>query len=145
MSKSMVGAAGGGKVTVTGLTADIVLAGNVVKVLQGAKEVVSIDGALDVLLLVGGQVENNGTDGYLWLWNGTTFGRQALRWNTSYTFSGTPLYAVGYVSHDKPNNLIGGNRLVGGTLNIFREFQNNIFRTENQIGMKFELVVLGRR
>lgn len=145
MSKSMMGSAGGGKVTVEGLSAETLLTGTTVKVLQGAKEIAHVEGTLDILLLVGGQVENNGTDGHLWIWNGSAFSHEALRWNTSYTFSGTPLYAVGYVSHDKPNNLIGGNRLVGGKLNIFREFQNNIFRTENQIGMKFELVVLGAR
>lgn len=146
MSKSMMGSAGGGKVTVEGLTADVILAGNTVNVLQGVKEIAKVDGKLDILLLAGGVAENNGTSGYLWMWNGSTFSVQALRWNTSYTFSGIPLYAVGAVNHDKPNNLIGGNRIVGGhVLNVFNEFTNNVFRTENQIGMNFELVVLGRR
>ena len=44
MSKSMMGSAGGGKVTVTGLTAEVVLAGKTVTVKQGAKEVDSVTG-----------------------------------------------------------------------------------------------------
>ena len=49
MSKSMISSAGGGKVTVEGLTAEVVLAGSTVKVLQGAKEIVSADGILEPL------------------------------------------------------------------------------------------------
>ena len=44
MSKSMVGAAGGGKVTVEGLSAEVVLAGKTVNVKQGTKDVASVTG-----------------------------------------------------------------------------------------------------
>lgn len=46
MSKSMMGAAGGGKVTVEGLSADVVLAGTTVTVKQGAKVVQQVIGAV---------------------------------------------------------------------------------------------------
>ena len=44
MSKSMMGAAGGGKVTVEGLSADAVKKGTTVTVKQGAKVVTSVTG-----------------------------------------------------------------------------------------------------
>ena len=44
MSKSMVGAAGGGKVTVEGLSADVLLGGSTVTVKQGAKVIASVEG-----------------------------------------------------------------------------------------------------
>lgn len=44
MAKCLVGANGGGKVTVTGLSADVVLAEKTVTVKQGTKEVVSVTG-----------------------------------------------------------------------------------------------------
>ena len=44
MAKCLVGANGGGKVTVTGLSAEVVLAGKTVTVKQGAKEVASVTG-----------------------------------------------------------------------------------------------------
>lgn len=46
MSKSMVGAAGGGKVTVEGLSADVVLQGTAVAIKQGTKTVKEVAGAL---------------------------------------------------------------------------------------------------
>ena len=52
MAKCLVGATGGGKVTVAGLSPDVLLTGSVAKVLQGTKEIVNIKGKLDVLLPV---------------------------------------------------------------------------------------------
>ena len=49
MAKCLVGAAGGGKVTVTGLTADAVKKGTTVTVKQGAKVVASVVGNLEPL------------------------------------------------------------------------------------------------
>lgn len=46
MSISMIGAAGGGKVTVSGLTADVVKQGTTVTVKQGSKTVASVTGTL---------------------------------------------------------------------------------------------------
>ena len=40
----MIGAAGGGKVTVEGLSADVVLSGSTVTVKQGAKEITNVTG-----------------------------------------------------------------------------------------------------
>ena len=54
MSKSMMGSAGGGKVTVEGLDADVVLAGNTIKVLQGAKEILSVEGSAEFEFLGAG-------------------------------------------------------------------------------------------
>lgn len=44
MSKSMVGSAGGGKVTVDGLDADVVLAGSAVTIKQGHKVISEVLG-----------------------------------------------------------------------------------------------------
>lgn len=46
MSKGLIGAAGGGKVTVTGLTADVVKKGHTVTVKQGSKTVASVAGTM---------------------------------------------------------------------------------------------------
>ena len=46
MAKCLVGANGGGKVTVEGLSADVVLAGTEVTVKQGAKEIANVTGNL---------------------------------------------------------------------------------------------------
>lgn len=44
MAKCLVGANGGGKVTVTGLSAETLLTGNTVEVWQGAKEIAAVTG-----------------------------------------------------------------------------------------------------
>ena len=54
MAKCLVGANGGGKVTVEGLSADVVLAGNTIKVLQGAKEILSVEGSAEFEFLGAG-------------------------------------------------------------------------------------------
>ena len=65
MSKSMVGAAGGGKVTVEGLSADVVLAGSTVTVKQGTKVVQQVEGsAPDKGFMVEGGTPRWGTTTY---------------------------------------------------------------------------------
>ena len=59
MSKSMM-AASGGKVTVTGLSADVVLAGNTVTVKQGAKVVQQVAGTYYAGWIAGGGVDAAG-------------------------------------------------------------------------------------
>ena len=56
MAKCLVGAAGGGKVTVTGLTADAVKKGATVTVKQGAKTVASVAGSFNPFVGDYGQV-----------------------------------------------------------------------------------------
>ena len=54
MSKSMMGSAGGGKVTVEGLDADVVVAGNTVAVKQGSKNLENVLGTAKQYLTHGG-------------------------------------------------------------------------------------------
>ena len=49
MAKCLVGTSGGGKVTVTGLAADTLVAEITAKVFQGSKEIVSVDGKFGLL------------------------------------------------------------------------------------------------
>lgn len=86
MAKCLVGANGGGKVTIEGLTADVLLTGTIAKVLQGAKEVKSVNGALDVLAF-GCPI---GTMGNLY-WNGESYVQAYTPASGSLTFSGTPM------------------------------------------------------
>ena len=104
MAKCLVGANGGGKVTVEGLTAETVLSGTTVTVKQGAKELLNIMGALDVLAVVGRL--NNGGGMY---WNGTKYivGEDSVV-ARPFTFSGTPIFAVAaQTRNERPYSLCG--------------------------------------
>lgn len=59
MAKCLVGANGGGKVTVEGLSADTVLSGTIVTVKQGAKTVQQVAGTSPKILSVGGYIKDN--------------------------------------------------------------------------------------
>lgn len=93
MSKSMVGAAGGGKVIVEGLDPETLLTGNVVKVLQGAKEIASIEGELDVLAVIGAGSYGNTTFGGGYFWSG----EKNNITGANGSFEGTPKLAYGGV------------------------------------------------
>lgn len=73
MSTSMIGAAGGGKVTVTGLTAGTVKKGTTVTVKQGAKTVTSVTGNLTPLALFAKGQANGDTWGSWMNVKSTTF------------------------------------------------------------------------
>lgn len=73
MSTSMIGAAGGGKVTVTGLSAGTVKKGTTVTVKQGAKTVTSVTGNLTPLALFAKGQANGDTWGSWLNVNSTTF------------------------------------------------------------------------
>ena len=68
MAQCVVGATGGGKVTVAGLSAEVVLDGTEVIVKQGAKTVQSVTGKLDILAW--GQLSYNGGEQFYY-WNGS--------------------------------------------------------------------------
>ena len=92
MSKSMMGAAGGGKVTVEGLSAEVILADSVVTVKQGAKEIAKATGTLRVLAGGGGDSASfSGTGGKLFFWNGSQYVEQD--YIGTITFQGTPVVA----------------------------------------------------
>ena len=106
MAKCLVGANGGGKVTVTGLSADAVWTGNTVEVLQGIKKIASIPGGLDILAIAG--ANNAGT---CYWWNGSSYSTYNIPdWasgghSASYniTLGGTPKYMFGVTSGNAIN------------------------------------------
>lgn len=74
MSKSMMGSAGGGKVTVDGLDADVVLSGSTVTVKQGTKVVQQVEGsASQIRFFCGGGIRASDTrdSGYAAVWIGS--------------------------------------------------------------------------
>lgn len=73
MSKGLIGAAGGGKVTVTGLTAGTVKKGTTVTVKQGAKTVANVTGTLAPLALFAYGHANGDSWGAWFNVTGTTF------------------------------------------------------------------------
>ena len=76
MAKCLVGANGGGKVTVTGLSADVVLNSTEVVVKQGAKTVQSVTGKLDILAW--GQLSYDGGEQFYY-WNGSGYAAVSRR------------------------------------------------------------------
>lgn len=116
MAKCLVGATGGGKVTVTGLSADVLLTGNVAKVLQGAKEITNVEGKLDVLAMYGG-FGNNSTAFVESVVNGVTGA------SGSFTFRGTPKKALVFVSRNTVSISIGGQTVSSTT--VIDSFSSN--------------------
>lgn len=102
---------GGGKVTVTGLTADIVLAGNVVKVLQGAKEILNVEGMLEVLAVFGSGGGSGIAYGGAMFWNGETY---TVQMNRSITFAGTPKLVYAGRTSGYGTFSVGGNSISPG-------------------------------
>ena len=102
---------GGGKVTVTGLTADIVLAGNVVKVLQGAKVILNVEGMLEVLAVFGSGGGSGIAYGGAMFWNGETY---TVQMNRSITFAGTPKLVYAGRTSGYGTFSVGGNSISPG-------------------------------
>lgn len=77
MSTSMIGAAGGGKVTVTGLSPAVVKQGTTVTVKQGAKTVESVEGTYtgeeNYELLATGMMQRNLQNMVVSYWNGSSY------------------------------------------------------------------------
>lgn len=77
MSKGLIGAAGGGKVTVTGLTAGTVKKGTTVTVKQGAKTVISVAGTYtgeeNYELLATAMMQRNLQSSIVSYWNGSSY------------------------------------------------------------------------
>ena len=116
MAKCLVGANGGGKVTVTGLTADVVLEGTEVTVKQGAKVVEQVLGSLK-LLCAGGLGGNPGINGVI-RWDGSRY--VYGRGSSSNTFSGTPV--IGYCMASRMNVNFCGNSIGSTGTNAFNTF-----------------------
>lgn len=130
MSKSMMGSAGGGKVTVEGLVADVVMADKEVKVLQGTKEVFSVVGKLRILSC-GGCKNNPDNDNTIY-WNGKNY---VQTYNNSHTFEGTPLFAVCW-----GNVNVGGNM---GTESGVRTFTSFTTKAVSSTGYHTAWAVIG--
>lgn len=111
---------GGGRVTVEGLTADVVLTGNTVTVKQGAQTVKSMTGALDLLGAGGGFGKTSGMVGCC----GDVVGNSLQNNGFGKSFTGTPVYAVALLSGGGTLN-IGGTAKTGPGLLVFTTFLNN--------------------
>ena len=145
MAKCLVGANGGGKVTVAGLSPNVLLTGSVAKVLQGTKEIVNIEGKLDVLLFgalnySGGSPPYN--PGLCYYWNGNAYEGSALN-GTTVTFAGTPKLAYATISYAEGSSL-GGNPL-STSLKQYTEFQNNQLKINGYAFKTGVFVVLGMK
>ena len=133
MAKCLVGATGGGKVTVTGLSAEVVLDGTEVIVKQGAKTVQSVTGKLDILAW--GQLSYNG-DEQFYYWNGSGYavvsGRSAGDKPRKCTIPGVfkkALYrCYGATGDSRMYVKVGGNTVysTNSTSAEFTEFTDNI-------------------
>ena len=148
MAKCLVGANGGGKVTVTGLSSDVILTGNTVKVLQGAKELVSVNGELDILLF--GAMDYDGAL-RTYYWNGTGYTyRTTAQGTETITIPGTfkKAIAVGYGAMNSSSCFvnIGGNKWcpVSG-LTEFTSFTNNSVIFDNFGLWTRTVVVIGTK
>ena len=145
MAKCLVGANGGGKVTVAGLSPDVLLTGSVAKVLQGTKEIVNIEGKLDVLLF-GALNCSGGSPPYnpelCYYWNGNAYAGSALN-GTTVTFAGTPKLAYATISYAEGSSL-GGNPL-STSLKQYTEFQNNQLKINGDAFKTGVFVVLGMK
>lgn len=145
MSKSMMGSAGGGKVTVEGLDAEVLLAGNIVKVLQGAKEILSVEGTLEVLAVFGSGGGSGIAYGGAIFWNGETYTVQMSR---SITFVGTPKLVYAGRTSGYGTFTVGGNSIsTGFTIVDVGAMKNNTI-TFNPAGQPYtdcgtSVVVLG--
>lgn len=100
MAKCLVGATGGGKITVEGLAAEVLLTGSAAKVFRGAKQIVSIDGELDVLAWCANY--NNGNGDY---WNGNSY--VSMPYSPNITIGGKPL--LGYACNHSANGFTSWN------------------------------------
>ena len=141
MSKSMVGAAGGGKVTVEGLSADVVLAGTTVTVKQGKKVLSNVNGGLDVLLF-GGTV--NG--GYAYYWDGSDYKTYVLTTGSPspLIFSGTPKVAIAAGSaYGVVINLCGYDIPRDGKVYSYTEDLTNALTVSNPANVYGGFAVLG--
>ena len=108
MAKCLVGANGGGKVTVAGLSAEALLTGNTVTVKQGAKEVQTVNGKLDILAW-GGTPHGFGNQGWVSNFgNGTSYSYYASQGTgtPTYSFKGTPTH-VCFTSSWGESNICG--------------------------------------
>lgn len=93
MAKCLVGANGGGKVTIEGLSADVVLDGSTITVKQGNKVLQNVTGNLSVLAFYGGNTES-GVPSPAIYWNGKSYVSKSVKPSGSFTFSGKPLFMV---------------------------------------------------
>ena len=132
---------GGGRVTVEGLTAEKVLAGNTVSINQNNKNVQTVTGTLDVLAVVGRLNEGGGM-----YWNGTSYtvGEGAVVAN-KFTFSGTPIFAIAAQTRkERPYTLCGVTVNWGTTPRVITKKQlvNNVYSPDTNAGTAV-FVVLG--
>ena len=124
MAKSLVGSAGGGKVTVEGLSADVLLTGSTVTVKQGAKTIQQVVGiSARTIVFFGGWA--NGTHGGIYtpvpLYDTTGQkrfdpGYTGMSGNTVYNlvapFAATKTVDYGYYTNfDRPGNFNKGDTL----------------------------------
>lgn len=116
MAKCLVGATGGGKVTVAGLSPETVLSGTTVTVKQGAKIVKQEIGALK-LLCAGGLGGNPSINGVI-IWDGSQY--VYGRGSASNAFSGTPV--IGYCMASRMNVNFCGNSIGSTGSNAFNTF-----------------------
>lgn len=103
---------GGGRVTVDGLTADVVWAGNTIKVQQGGNVLQSVIGRLDVLAVYGVQGDNGGTMGQGGIVR-TASGYSVA--SSVSTIPGVPLMAIAGKTTDYGTFIVGGNNVGTGT------------------------------
>ena len=111
---------GGGKVTVEGLSADVIWTGNTVKILQGAKILQTVIGRLDVLAVYGVQGDNGGTMGQGGIIR-TASGYSVV--SSVSTIPGTPLMAIAGKTSDYATFTMGGNNVATGT-RLYTQFPN---------------------
>lgn len=111
---------GGGKVTVEGLSADVIWTGNTVKILQGAKILQTVIGRLDVLAVYGVQGDNGGTMGQGGIIR-TASGYSAV--GSVSTIPGVPLMAIAGKTSDYATFTMGGNNVATGA-RLYTQFPN---------------------
>ena len=134
---------GGGRVTVDGLTADVVWNGNTIELRQGAEVLQTVIGRLDVLAVFGVQGDNGGTTGQGGIVR-TGDGYSVV--SSAPTIPGVPLIAIAGKSSEYGTFNVGGNDVGVGAM-VYTEFPNkNISFRHNGGAFKYcsaSCVVLG--
>lgn len=106
---------GGGRVTVEGLTADVVFDGNTVKIKQGNKTIAQVDGALDVLACFGFGSSGTLAYGGSFYWDGGSFKGSKAQ---SIAFAGTPKLVLVNKTDDNSSLTVGGVSISTGFHNV---------------------------
>lgn len=112
---------GGGRVTVDGLTADVVWNGNTIELRQGAEVLQTVIGRLDVLAVYGVQGDNGGTTGQGGIVR-TGDGYSVV--GSAPTIPGVPLIAIAGKTSEYGTFIVGGNNVSAGT-RVYTEFPDN--------------------